>query len=386
MNQIKKLLPKLMIANFGIMAFSQVYFLLPMYLSDKGITDPGAVGWILGAFFFASTFPRPFLAYLVEALPLRRLVFAASFLCFSAGVGIVCSKAVVPLIFWRLLAGLGFGLFLVALTTYQTFVIPEEVRGSAFALITVGSIFPFIVVLPAGDFMLHRGMGGLYIWLAPLMALVCAFVSLTLRPAKRGQKQEKENWGSWRELLSLKLVKGYLVSAVIYGLTDAAIISVTSLAMEKDLPPSAFMVPFAWGALLIRLLGFKILDIVPKGILASLVIGVNAIGLIGAALASNNLIFGVSGLIYGIGVGIGFPLYLALVGEVTPRHLRPKATALAWFLLDGCYFVTPIIFGYLSEFLGASGAFRALPIFLLAAASPVYFFCWRSLVKKELQR
>jgi len=377
MDQIKKLLPKLMVANFGIMAFSQVYFLLPMYLSYKGITDSKAVGWILGAFFFTSTVPRPFLAYLVEAFSLRKLLFTSSILGLVAGIGIACSKTVPLLIFWRLIAGLDFGLFLVALTTYQTFVIPEEVRGSAFALITVGSIFPFIVVLPTGDFLLHRNMEWLYIWLAPLMALVCAAVSLTLRPAKKSSRLEEEPWGSWRDLLSLRSVQGYLVSAILYGLTDAAIISITSLAMEKGLPPSAFMVPFAWGALLIRLLGFKILDVIPKGILASLVIAVNAFGLIGAALASSNLLFGVSGLIYGVGVGIGFPLYLALVGEVTPRRFRPKATALAWFLLDGCYFATPIIFGYLSAFIGASWAFRLLPILLLLSSVPVYLFCWR---------
>ncbi|MDN5336472.1 MAG: hypothetical protein PWR02_1498, partial [Synergistales bacterium] len=155
MTQTGKLLPKLMAANFGIMAFSQVYFLLPMYLEWAGVRGPEMVGWILGAYYAASTFPRPFLAQLVERFPLRKVLMASAVLCAVGGVGLALSGSSVPfLVFWRTLSGFAFGLYLVALTTYQTMVIPDEVRGGAFALVAVGAMAPFVISLPLGDWFL----------------------------------------------------------------------------------------------------------------------------------------------------------------------------------------------------------------------------------------
>ena len=391
MTQTGKLLPKLMAANFGIMAFSQVYFLLPMYLEWAGVRGPEMVGWILGAYYAASTFPRPFLAQLVERFPLRKVLMASAVLCGVGGMGLALSGSSVPLlIFWRTLSGFAFGLYLVALTTYQTMVIPDEVRGGAFALVAVGAMAPFVISLPLGDWFLHKGSFSFYIWMGPVLAVVSGFIACILRPVGTtgGGKEQKEQWGRWTDLLRLRPLQVLLVSTVLYGLTDAAIISVTPLAMDKNLVPSAFMVSFAAGALLIRILGFKILDLFPRYGTAAVVIAVNAAALFGTSFAGSNRAFAFWGFFYGLGVGVGFPLYLALIGDVAPQSLRPKATALVWFILDGCFFVTPVLMGYLTSCFGAPGAFRLLPGIIFFCAPALYWFLWRPLMgnKKEGSR
>jgi MFS family permease len=80
-------------------------------------------------------------------------------------------------------------------------------------------------------------------------------------------------------------------------------------------------------------------------------------------------------------VGIGFPLYLALIGDAAPQAFRPKATALVWFILDGCFFVTPVIMGYLTSIIGAPLAFRLLPGLLFFTAPFLYWFLWRPLLE-----
>lgn len=383
MKRIRKLLPKLIIANFGIMAFSQVYFLLPMYLEWVGVRGPETVGWILGAYYAASTFPRPFLAQFVEKFPLRKVLAAAAALCAAGSIGLALSGAsVLLLVLWRVVTGFAFGLFLVALTTYQTMVIPDEVRGGAFALITVGAMAPFVISLPLGDWFLHSGRFVPFIWMGPLLAVLCGVIAFMLRPA-RGLEGSgtQDKWGTWMDLFRLRPMQVLLISTALYGLTDAAIISVTPLAMDKGLVPSAFMSSFAVGALFIRIAGFRILDLFPRYGTAAVVIAVNAAALFGTSFAGSNWAFAFWGFFYGLGVGVGFPLYLALIGDVAPQPLRPKATALVWFILDGCFFVTPVIMGYLTSVFGAPGAFRLLPGILFFTAPAVYWFLWRPLLE-----
>jgi MFS family permease len=383
LKRIKKLLPKLIIANFGIMAFSQIYFLLPVYLEWVGVRGPETVGWILGAFFAASTFPRPFLARFVERFPLRKVLAAAAALGAAGSVGLALSGASVPLLLlWRVVGGLAFGLFLVALTTYQTMVIPDEVRGGAFALIAVGAMAPFVISLPMGDWFLHSGHFTLFIWMGPLLAALCGVIAFMLRPAGGSSGTSfGQKWGTWMDLFRLRPMQVLLVSTTLYGLTDAAILSVTPLAMDRGLVPSAFMSSFGVAALFIRIVGFRILDLFPRYGTAAVVIAVNAAALFGTSFAETNLAFAFWGVLYGIGVGIGFPLYLALIGDAAPQAFRPKATALVWFILDGCFFVTPVIMGYLTSIIGAPWAFRLLPGLLFFTAPFLYWFLWRPLLE-----
>ncbi|MDN5336890.1 MAG: hypothetical protein PWR02_1916, partial [Synergistales bacterium] len=254
----------------------------------------------------------------------------------------------------------------------------------------VGAKAPFVISQPLGEWFLHNGSYSFYIWMGPVLAVLSGFIACILRPVGTtgGGKEQKEQWGRWTDLLRLRPLQVLLVSTVLYGLTDAAIISVTPLAMDKNLVPSAFMASFAAGALLIRILGFKILDLFPRYGTAAVVIAVNAAALFGTSFAGSNRAFAFWGFFYGLGVGVGFPLYLALIGDVAPQSLRPKATALVWFILDGCFFVTPVLMGYLTSCFGAPGAFRLLPGIIFFCAPALYWFLWRPLMgyKKEGSR
>jgi MFS family permease len=347
-----------------------------------GLKSQATVGWILGAFYAASTLPRPLMALLVEHLPFRTTLTGAALCGVVGSTGLALSGASLPLlILSRLLMGFGFGLFLVSLTTYQTIVIPREVRGGAFALITIGAMAPFLCVVPLLDWLLQHNGYAVYLWFGPLVALACAVVGMTFASVdrKEGLSRKGAGWGTYSQLFRLTRARVLFLAVFIYGMTDAAVISIPVLALSKGLLSSYFMVTFAVAAILTRLAGFRAMDAFPRAVAYTVAAAWNSLSLFGTSFSTSSLAFAFWGLLYGIGVGVGFPLSLAIIGDAAPPELNPKAAAVVWFILDGCFFLIPVVVGYLSTLLGVAGAFRFLPGLLFFAAPAVYFLLWRPL-------
>ena len=72
-----------------------------------------------------------------------------------------------------------------------------------------------------------------------------------------------------------------------------------------------------------------------------------------------------------------------MIGDVVPLDLRPKATAMVWLILDGCFFITPVVMGYASSLFGVAGAFRVIPGILFFAAPLLYLYLWKPLALRE---
>ena len=71
------------------------------------------------------------------------------------------------------------------------------------------------------------------------------------------------------------------------------------------------------------------------------------------------------GFLFGIGMGLGFPLHLALVSDHSPRRLQPAAVSMLWFTIALAFAVVPFISSCIREAAGAVFAFRAIVIFAL---------------------
>lgn len=383
MERIRRLLPRMAGTNFAIMSFSYVYFLLPLYLDHAGLRSPATIGWILGTCYAASTIPRPLMALLVERFPFRTTLAGAALCCVAGSVGLALSGISLPLlVISRVLMGFGFGLFLVSFTTYQTMVIPNEVRGGAFALITIGAMAPFLIVVPLVDWILNHGFFGFYIWVGPMVAAVCALVGMTYGRIDRERVQPSWRWGTYSQLFAIPGARALFISVLIYGMTDAAIISISTLSMSRGLLSSWFMFAFAVAAITVRLAGFRLMDVFPKGRMYPVAIAITSFSLFGTSFAGSNVAFAFWGFLYGAGVGVAFPLSLAMIGDVAPPDLRPKATAMVLLILDGCFFITPVVMGYASSLLGVAGAFRVIPGMLFFAAPVLYLYLWKPLARR----
>jgi len=360
MNSSRALTLRFLAGNFAIMAFGDLYFILALYMQGMGVTDPGTLGWILGIYFAASMITRPLAGFVLERFSLRRVMLAASFLCLVSGAGVALAGSSVPLILlFRALTGLSSSLFLVGLTTYQVLAVPEKSRGSSFTLASAGTIAPFIALLPIAEALLRRGYFSVYIWSPLLPAILCLAVSITI-PSDDDLNLGNVYWGSYPEVLKLNASRTLLASVILFAMTDAAIVSMAGLALERGLLASSFISSQALTGMLIRLFGFKLMDRLPRNRLAAPCFSVTAFASVAVTFVKSDdwMIFW--GVIYGIGMGYGFPLHLALIGDAVPARLRPKATTLVWFLMAGCYFVSPVLTGFIARYLNFAWAFRII--------------------------
>jgi len=360
MTSFQALTAKFFTGNFAIMAFGDLYFILALYLQDMGITDPRTLGWILGIYFAASAVTRPLSGFIIEKFSFRRVMLTASLLCLASGAGVALAGTSVSLILvFRALTGFSSSLFLVGLTTYQALVVPEEIRGSSFTLASAGTIAPLIAILPVAEWLLKNGHKYIYIWSPLLPAILCLTVAAAIPPAD-DLALKKGNWGTYSEIFRIKASRTLLTSVVLFAMTDAVIISMAGLAMERGVLASSFISSQALTGLMVRLFGYRLMDRLPRSRLAALCFSVTALGSVAITFVNSNggMIFW--GIVYGIAMGYGFPLHLSLIGDAVPERLRPKGTSLVWFVMAGCYFISPVLTGFIARWLNFSWAFRII--------------------------
>ena len=169
------------------------------------------------------------------------------------------------------------------------------------------------------------------------------------------------------------------------GLADAMTISMASLANARAVPVSYFMVANAFAAVLIRTAAFRLISGVPRVRLAAPAAALMGSALLGLSFSSTSSMFIFFGLLFGIGIGIGFPTDLALVGDMLPAAYHPKATGLVLLVIDSGWMISPLVYGCFSPYLGVSNTFRVIGLAVFAAASMLYLRYWLPLTQGKLK-
>lgn len=362
----------------AIFGFSNVYYLLGVFLAMRGTATPAQIGGIMGAFYAAQTLCRPFAGQVVTKIGFRRAFAVGALLCLAGSSAFALTGSSVQwMLCWRILMGIGSSLYVIALTTYQTLGIPDSIRGSAFSLICAGGIVPLVTFVPLADFFLRQGWTEAYAWFVPLIALFAFFCGLRLPeleiPRKEGEKRDER-------LLALAAkpeIRVLLVSVTLFSMTDACLLAIGGVASSRGLFPSLFLTANAAMGLLIRIAGRKILDRLPRRQMAAPAIALTSLSLFAGSFTDNNLTYALCGIFFGFAMGLGFPLHMALIGDVAEPHQRAAVSSLVWFAMGACFFLVPTLLGNLSGFLGTAGAFRILTVLLFASSFGV-FFLWRS--------
>ena len=186
--------------TWAIFSYSNVFFLLPPYLALKGF-PPETAGILVGTFYGATTLVRPLGGWIVERIGVRRTLTASAALCLAAAAFNFVGSSFWPIMGIRFLMGCGFGIFVVALTAYQALVIPEEVRGLAFALITLGALSCLFTVVPLADWLLAHSYLNLFLTVPLVMSVLCIVLAWRLPPlSKRLQDMGVRHWGTWGDL------------------------------------------------------------------------------------------------------------------------------------------------------------------------------------------
>jgi MFS family permease len=361
----------------AIFGFSNVYYLLGIFLAMRGTATPAEIGWIMGAFYAAQTCCRPFAGKVVTRIGFRRAFAAGALLCLAGSSAFALTGSSFRwMLFWRILMGIGSSLYVIALTTYQTLGIPDSIRGSAFSLISAGGIVPLVTFVPFADFLLRKGWTEAYAWFVPLIALFAFFCGLRLPELKIPENGAEKRDPGLLELATKPGIRVLLVSVTLFSMTDACLLAIGGVASARGLLPSLFLTANAAVGLLIRIGGRKILDALPRQTMAAPAIALTSLSLFAASFTDSNLAYTLCGTIFGVAMGLGFPLHMALIGDVAKPEQRAGVSSLVWFSMGACFFLVPILLGSLAGFLQTEGAFRSLTALLFVSSFGV-FALWR---------
>ena len=364
------------LAYYGITCFSNIYFIFGPFYEKMGAT-PQQTGLFLSLFYFVMLICRPLGSKVMEKFDIRRALVGSSALCAAASVGVALSLHCVPLLlFFRALTGLCVSVFAVSAIAAQSLLLDEKARGFGFALFTTGSLLPMATIVPFCDWLQQNNYDTLYLWLPAATALLCTAVSWPVKNLNY-HGEHKKAWGSYADLLKTPAIPALLATAMVMSLADAMTLSVASLANERFITVSAFMIASSLAGIAIRTIAFSLIAKIPRVHLAAPAAALMGAGLIGLSLSSGGAAFMAFGALFGIGIGIGFPVDLALVGDLLAPEYRPEATGLVLLVIDIGWMISPLIFGFFSPVIGATWTFRVMGLFVVSAAAALYLQFWR---------
>ena len=371
------------IAYYGINCFSNVYFLFgPLY--EQFGASPRQAGLFLSIFYMAMILCRPLGSWVMEHIGIRRALIGSSIVSALTGVGMALSVSnAAVLLFFRALSGVSVSVFIVATVAYQSMVLDAKSRGKGFALFATGSMIPMATVVPLAEWFLRQGWTALYLWLPTFVALLCLAVSMMLKDGSPTGKKKEEAWASYSELFRRRGVAALYVTGFLMSVADGCTICVASLAAERDVAASGFMVAVAVAAILIRTVGFKVMDMAPRILLAAPAAALMGFSLLAISFTSSAAPLIIFGCAFGLGIGMGYPTDLSLVGDLLPVEFHPKATGGLLLAIDCGWFLSPLIFGFLSPLLGAAGTFRLLGLFVGVAATAMQLMVWMPMSRRR---
>ena len=368
------------LAYYGINCLSNVYFVFGPFYSESG-ASPRAVGLFLSIFYMAMIICRPLGSWTMERLGIRRALIGSSLISAAAAAGIALSLSdPAILLFFRAVSGISASVFIVATIAYQSMILDARTRGIGFALFTTGSMLPMATIVPLSEFLLKWGYTNYYLWLPVLVALICLAISLKVRDIV-AETKDKPVWGTYKNMLCCPGVKTLYITAFLMSLADGATLCAAALADDRGVPVSWFMISVAVAAVIIRTIGFRTMNNIPRILLAAPAAGLMGLSLFCLSFSSSWISFVLFGLIFGFGIGAGFPTDLSIIGDLLSIEYHPKATGSLLLAIDMGWVITPLIFGFISPLLGASGAFRLIGIFVLAGSLAMQLFCWMPLHK-----
>ena len=379
----------LAISFYLVFGFSNVGYLLPIYYKQIGVKSTDAAGLLVGVFYIASVMSRPFLGGVVNVLGFRRLFYLSGFLSITSSIVVyLAGTSFWPGFIARAVLGISAGLFQVGLGTYQALAFEPSRRGRAFSLIMAGGLAPMMTIVPIADILLKGGHNTIYI-LIPLLICVAASVITpsipgldSVTPHNEGDKTVSTFRGIV-ECFKIRPLRIAFLSCFLFSISDATAAFMGSMAASVGLMASLFLSPNAVVGVIMRLFFGGLLDKFHRGFLASITTLVTASALLLATFFPSEQMFIALGMIYGVGMGLGFPLHLALVSDCAPRELQAQAVSMSWFLMGMSFSVVPLISGSLESWLGAVTSFRLMvaPAFLGAFLT---YFCWKRCEGKKL--
>ena len=369
MSQDTKLLLNLFLPFYLIHCASHVYLTYGSLLQSYGLSSE-ATGWILGIYFFAAMMSRLVAGWLLENFGIRRVLVWSGIFSFVGCSLLFFNQSPALLFIGRAISGASFGVYATGLFSYQALCVSEKTRGAIVSLLVIGGILTMATVTPLGEWFLLNSLYTFYLSIGPILSVLCCFLGSRVGAAETEESSQSsqkcasgaKSWGTYSGLFSSRSYLFLILTGTLIAFTDAVIINISLLSVERGLVASYFLTSSAVVAVVVRLIGSPLLNVLPRAVLLAPCGILMAFSTILISLFPSSNIFVVGGILFGIGIGAGWPMFHALIADFLDPALRPKGTSAALFFYDTGFAVAPLIAGYFLPHLGAAGTLMAMAL------------------------
>lgn len=338
----------------SLLMFTAFYILLPtlpVFLTKNLDMDEGKTGIILAVYTLAALLIRPFTGYMIDRYG-RRLFYIASVLLFAlVFAGYPLAGIFAWMLMVRFIHGLVWG---VATTTGSTLIVdivPAARRGEGIGFYGLAMTIPMAIGPLAGLQLTQNNNYTMMFLIAGLLALAGFVLTLLIKyPAVPYNGKTSFSFRNLLESTSLPVTLNLLLVNISYG----GLVSFISIyALKTGIGYTGiFFIVFAFGITLARIYMGKIFDrhgpkaLVITGILF-LAAGHSLLGLIISTPG-----FMIAGFIIGLGSGIVFPAFQAMVNNIVPPRRRGAANSTLFSGLDLGIGLGMLITGFLAHMIG----------------------------------
>jgi len=354
-----------------VTAIAALFFAFSEYLQLLGI-NPATAGFIISADSLAALIVQPLITPLIHAGTVSRWLFGGSLLL-SGALFMLAHVTSVPLLTaGRLLQGVGFICVLSSLITMVVRLIPPGSSGSAFGLISLIRLVPYAVIPLLFDLMsITPSSFGSLLNVAALAALVPVLVLLLPASRQVGESEDISPPGLSGMLVSLRSrpVQLLLLSTLFFFSSYAAVFFfLKQFGQSLWITNTSFFFTIATLVMIaVRLCGGFFFDRYNKVWLcfAGLLLVAGSYGLL--PLCTSSTIFYVLAGFAGLGWGIAMPLQSAVMFDISDSSVRAMNQNLQIVMMQGGFFIGPLVGGQLISSFGYSVFFVTLTATVLLA-------------------
>lgn len=367
----------LALCYFFVFGLSNVSYFLSVYYTRSGAITPRESGLIVSIFYIVSVFSRPFLAFVLAHLGFKRLFVGAAAMFVISSV----TMALFGLSFWpaflsRGVLGFASSLYKIGFSTYQALIFRPEERGRAYSLIMAGELMPLLIVAPLAEMLIKADYLRVYIVMPILMSVAAGIFVTRIPPLPADMARTgidlipayRNPFRGMGDCLRSRTFVLALLSTFFFAMADACASFMSSMTASFGLMASFFLSFNALVGIAIRLFFSRMLDRFARGVLAALCGVCTSGAVLMASVTPTEASLAVLGLVFGVGMGFGFPQHLALVADSAPPCRQAQASAMMWFAIGLNFSVVPLLMGWFELHVGAVATFRGIASTAFAGA------------------
>ena len=374
---------KLWSGSFISMCFSNLlmslafYFLiptLPVFITEVLHASKLQVGFIFASYTLAALLIRPFAGFFIDSYG-RKTILLVSFFVFAILFGTYALVfTAFQLLMMRLLHGFTWGITTTSFSTAIVDIIPLKKRGEGLGLfglfMTLGmAIGPMLGLAIAGNNHYDR----MFI-IASLFAF-CGFVFASFVKYPKFKTDTFSQRFAWGKLIAPSSIPVSLIILLICFTYGGVIVYISLYAKEIKIENSGiFFLIYAIGLAISRAFSGKIFD--KHGPRKISFIGLTSliIGLILLALIKNYEGFISAAFILGLGFGITFPTFQAMINHTVSIQQRGAGNSTFFTAVDLGIGSGAVITGILSDYISLSNTFLIFSFITLIASILFYTY------------